>query len=177
MIWKRIGRSWWTMLSILVFVSIGCEKVPESSNQSATGQQRIVATGEPLKLAYLICNSSEETIERFAPQAAYIGQELGRKVIMYPMHAYQAEEVVKVMGTKYGKTNSIVYIQLKNVVDLELLAGENRGPDGRFTTGTIIAMKDSGIKTMADLKGKKFAFGPMFAPFGYLVQYELQPCG
>jgi phosphonate transport system substrate-binding protein len=175
MLMKDKRQYLWIMLSVLglVFMGTGCEKGAEHSGQPATGQQKIVTTGEPLKLAYLICNSSEETVERFAPQAAYIGEKLGRKVIMYPMHAYQAEEVVKVMGPQYGKTNSIVYVQLKHAIDLELMAGEARGPDGRFTTGTIISLKGSGIKTMQDLKGKKFAFGPMFAPFGYVAQYDL----
>lgn len=173
---KADKRFWLTMLSIFVVVvwGIGCEKAPETgTSKPSTAQQPVVTKGEPLKLAYLICNSSEETVERFSPQAAYIGEKLGRKVIMYPMHAYQAEDVIKVLKPQYGKTNSIVYIQLKHAIDLELLAGEKRGPLGRFTTGTIISLKGSGIKTMQDLKGKKFAFGPMFAPFGYLVQYDL----
>jgi phosphonate transport system substrate-binding protein len=174
---KKAGRRFWlTVLSIfgVVVLGIGCEKAPETgTSKTSTAQQPVVTSGEPLKLAYLICNSSEETVERFSPQAAYIGEKLGRKVIMYPMHAYQAEDVIKVMKPQYGKTNSIVYIQLKHSIDLDLMAGEKRGPLGRFTTGTIISLKGSGIKTMQDLKGKKFAFGPMFAPFGYLVQYDL----
>jgi phosphonate transport system substrate-binding protein len=166
-----------TILSIclLVAIGIGCEGKSGQSDQtvSSTSRQHIVTTGEPLKIAYLICNSSEETVERFAAEAAYIGERLGRKIIMYPFHAYQAEDVFRKIDVKFAKTNSIVYIQLKHYMDVDLMAGEKRGPDGRFTTGTIISMKGSGIKTMQDLKGKKFAFGPMFAPFGYLVQYDM----
>lgn len=163
-------------LSGLLVVGSGCERAQESSEQSShvsTAPEPIVINGEPLKLAFLICNSVEETVARFAPLAAYIGEKLGRKVIMYPMHTYQAEDVVKKEGIKFAKTNSIVYVQLKDKMDIDIMLGEKRGPLGRFTTGTIISMKGSGIKTMNDLKGKKFAFGPMFAPFGYLVQYDM----
>jgi phosphonate transport system substrate-binding protein len=126
-----------------------------------------------LKIGFLICNSREETVQRFAAAACYLSEKLGRKIIMIPMHTYQVLDDVQEKNIDFFKTNSIVYIQLKEALDINILAGEKRGPLGRFTTGKIISKKGSGIKTIADLKGKKYAFGPMFAPFGYLVQYDL----
>jgi phosphonate transport system substrate-binding protein len=152
-----------------LWLILACQ--PEGSDNTTT--HKVKVSGEPLKLGFLICNSREETVERFAAAAAHIGEKLGRKIIMIPMHTYNVEDDVKQKDIKYFKTNSIVYIQLKHNMDINLLCGEKRGPLGRFTTGKIISKKGSGIKTIADLKGKKFAFGPMFAPFGYLVQYDL----
>jgi phosphonate transport system substrate-binding protein len=134
---------------------------------------KVKVSGEPLKLGYLICNSREETVQRFAPVAVYIGEKIGRKIIMIPMHTYQVLEDIQQKNIKFFKTNSIVYIQLKEKLGITLLCGEKRGPLGRFTTGKIISKKGSGIKTFKDMKGKSYAFGPMFAPFGYLVQYDL----
>jgi phosphonate transport system substrate-binding protein len=135
--------------------------------------REVKVSGEPLKIGYLICNSREETVIRFAPVAAYIGEKLGRKIIMIPMHTYEAKEDIEQKDIKFFKTNSIVYIQLKEKIGVNVMCGEKRGPLGRFTTGKIISKKGSGIKTFEDMKGKSFAFGPMFAPFGYLVQYDL----
>ncbi len=156
-----------------VSLMLGCQ--PEGVSTPAKGKTspKLKITGEPLKLGYLICNSKEETIARFAPVAAYIGEKLGRKIHMVPMNTYDVEDVVKEKNIKFFKTNSIVYIQLTEKMGTKLMCGEKRGPLGRFTTGKIISRRGSGIKTYADLKGKTYAFGPMFAPFGYLVQYDM----
>ncbi len=169
------------LLLITGFLFLGSACQPEQT--ATTGETahetkpKVEVSGEPLKLGYLICNSREETVVRFAPVAAHIGEKLGRKVIMYPVHTYQVKEEVEEKGFKFMKVNSIVYVQLHEKIGVEFMCGEKRGPFGRFTTGKIVAKKVDkelgGIKTMADLKGKRFAFGPMFAPFGYLVQYDL----
>lgn len=158
-----------SLCSVILSVSLmlGCQ--PEGVSTAP----KVKVSGEPLKLGYLICNSKEETVIRFAPAAAYIGEKLGRKVIMIPMHTYDVEDDIKGKNIKYFKTNSIVYIQLKEKIGVNFMCGEKRGPLGRFTTGKIVSRKGSGIKTIADLKDKSYAFGPMFAPFGYLVQYDM----
>jgi phosphonate transport system substrate-binding protein len=44
---------------------------------------------------------------------------------------------------------------------------------GYRSAGGIIVRADSTIKTLADLAGKRMAFGPQLAPTGFLTQYEL----
>ncbi len=159
-----------------LFLCMGTLFVSCDQMQTCTTNPVAVEETKPtgtIKLGYLICNSTEETVERFAPVAAYIGHKLGLKVQMIPMHTYEVQEDLEKKEIKFFKINSIVYMQLKHNLDINLMAGEKRGPLGRSTTGTIIVRKGSGIKTIKDLKGKKFAFGPMFAPFGYLVQYDM----
>ncbi len=163
-------------IALLMLCSVtACEQMKSQCNHEAATAAK--ATGAKpdgtIKLGYLICNSKEETVVRFAPVATWLGRKLGKKVHMYPVHTYEVAEDIKKYGFQFMKVNSIVYIQLKHKIDLQFIAGEKRGPLGRFTTGTIVARKGSGIKTIKDLKGKKFAFGPMFAPFGYLVQYDM----
>lgn len=153
-----------------VFSLVSCEQMQVSHPKSEMEEAKPNGT---IDLGYLICNSKEETVERFAPAATYIGRKLGMKVNMFPMHTYEVLEDLKKNNIQFMKVNSIVYMQLKHKIDIQFMAGEKRGPLGRFTTGTIVARKGSGIKTIQDLKGKKFAFGPMFAPFGYLVQYDM----
>jgi len=163
--------------AVLLLALVSCQGTSDEHKTAAKGEDKSLAgkpvSGPPLKLGYLICNSKEETIDRFAPIAAYIGRALGRKVLFHPMNTYAVERSIDKYGIEFMKTNSIVYIQLKEERDVELMAGEKRGPHGRLTSGTILSRKGTGIKKISDLKGKKFAFGPMFAPFGYLVQYDL----
>lgn len=166
--WSLIG---WAIIISTAVTMVSCQQPPTGSSESHA--PKISVSGEPLKIGYLICNSKEETVQRFAAVAAYLAEKIGRKVIMIPMNTYEVEENLKEKGIKFFKVNSIVYMQLKAEMDINLIAGEKRGPLGRFTTGKIIAKRESGIKSLQDLKGKKFVFGPMFAPFGYLVQYDL----
>ncbi|MBI5787835.1 MAG: phosphate/phosphite/phosphonate ABC transporter substrate-binding protein [Candidatus Schekmanbacteria bacterium] len=167
---KMVG----SIILALILAATGCEQM---KNQAQQEQPAKVEEPKPtkgiLKVGYLICNSKEETIERFAASAVYIGQKLGYKIHMYPMNTYEADEDVKKFGIQVFKVNSLVYIQMKHDMDIQMIAGEKRGPKGRFTSGTVVVRKGSPIKTLKDLKGKKFAFGPQFAPFGFLVQYDL----
>jgi phosphonate transport system substrate-binding protein len=60
---------------------------------------------------------------------------------------------------------------------LQLIAMETEGGDKRFT-GVVIVRKESPIQSLADLRGKKFAFGDPNSTIGrYLVQAELVKAG
>jgi phosphonate transport system substrate-binding protein len=60
---------------------------------------------------------------------------------------------------------------------IQLIAMETEGGDKRFK-GVVIVRKDSPIKTLADLKGRKFAFGDENSTIGrYLIQAELYKAG
>jgi phosphonate transport system substrate-binding protein len=61
--------------------------------------------------------------------------------------------------------------------DIELIAMETESGDKRFK-GLIIVQKESPIRTIADLRGKRFAFGDPNSTIGrYLVQAELIKAG
>jgi phosphonate transport system substrate-binding protein len=78
------------------------------------------------------------------------------------------EEAVRKDSFDLIHTNSFLYLWFREVYGYRILAGEARGKDGAYSSGTIITRKDSGVKSVADLKGKRFVFGPAFAPTAYL---------
>ena len=60
---------------------------------------------------------------------------------------------------------------------IQLIAMETEGGDKRFK-GVVVVKKDSPIQSLADLKGKKFAFGDQNSTIGrYLIQAELVKAG
>jgi len=60
---------------------------------------------------------------------------------------------------------------------IELIAMETEGGDKIFK-GVVIVLKDSKLQTLADLRGKKFAFGDQNSTIGrYLIQAELFKAG
>jgi ABC-type phosphate/phosphonate transport system substrate-binding protein len=127
----------------------------------------------PIRIGYMICNSLEETRHRFEPLTAYLSEKTGRKFESIYVNTFDFEDLVKDKKVDFTHTNSILPIIFQEGYGLELLAIEERGRHGHQETGTIISLKESGIKTFDDMRGKTMVFGPALAPFGYMAQYYL----
>jgi phosphonate transport system substrate-binding protein len=121
----------------------------------------------------MICNSVAETRARFAPLAAHLAEQLGRRVEPVWLDTADFDEALRAGRFDLIHTNSYLYVWFRAAHGFRVLAGEARGRDGAYSSGTIIAGRDSDVKTLADLKGKRFVFGPAFAPTAYLTPYWL----
>lgn len=125
------------------------------------------------KIAYMICNSEKETIERFEPLNAYLEKETGYKFSLKAIDTVDFEDAHKKEKFDFTHSNPVIYIILNKEYGFKHLVAEKNGLYGVKTLGTIIVKKDSSIQSIKDLKGKKMIFGPTFAPFGYVTQLEL----
>lgn len=126
-----------------------------------------------MRIGYMNCNSEKETVERFGPLTAWLSQELDVDFELVPVDTQEFAERFTAGEFEFTHSNSLLYIILKQEQDLQLLATEKRGRYGARTAGAIISRKESGIKTIADMRGKRMMFGPQLAPSGYLAQYNL----
>lgn len=126
-----------------------------------------------VKIGYMLCNSEEETMQRFKPLTSYLSDKVGVDFVMVPVDTNDFEKRFKNGEFAFAHTNSILYVILRENHGAELLASEKRGKFGSRTAGAIIARKGSGIEKLADIKGKRMAFGPMLAPTGYMAEYDL----
>ena len=147
-----------SLAAVLVLGLSGCRE---------TGDEK------PLRVGFMICNSVAETRARFAPLAAHLAEQLGRRVEPVWLDTADFDEAIRAGRFDLIHTNSYLYTWFHEAYGFRVLAGEARGKDGAYSSGTIIAGKDSGVKTLADLKGKRFVFGPAFAPTAYLTPYWL----
>ncbi|ORJ61587.1 PhnD/SsuA/transferrin family substrate-binding protein [Geothermobacter hydrogeniphilus] len=138
-----------------------------------SGCQQTADQGPVYKIGYMNCNSEQETRLRFAPLTRYLSEKVGVRFEMVPVDTQDFEDRFKKEEFAFTHTNSLLYLILRQDHDLQLVATEKRGQFGARTAGTIISRKDSGIRTLADLKGKRMIFGPQLAPSGYLAQYDL----
>jgi phosphonate transport system substrate-binding protein len=129
--------------------------------------------GPPIRIGYMNCNSETETMQRFRPLTAYLSQELGRPFEAVPVDTQDFESRFAAGEFTFTHGNSLLYIIMHENQGLKLLATEKRGQFGSRTAGSIIVRKDSPIKTIKDLQGKRMLFGPQLAPTGYLAQYDL----
>lgn len=131
------------------------------------------ADAPSFRIGYMICNSLEETRARFDPLTAYLEEATGANFEPVYLDTADFEEAFEAGGLDFTHTNSLLYITLAERHGLKLLAAEKRGAYGALTRGTIIVRKDSPVRTLADLKGKRLIFGPEWAPYGFLAQYAM----
>ena len=156
MMTQRIFRLLLIATSLLVIA--GC---------NGDGKRQVV------KIGYMLCNSEQETMQRFLPLTRYLSDKVGVDFEMVPVDTNDFEKRFTNGEFVFTHTNSILYVILRENQGAELLASEKRGKFGARTAGAIIARKGSGIEKLADIKGKRMAFGPMLAPTGYLAEYDL----
>ncbi|MBC7961906.1 MAG: phosphate/phosphite/phosphonate ABC transporter substrate-binding protein [Steroidobacteraceae bacterium] len=126
-----------------------------------------------VKIGYMLCNSEQETSQRFLPLTRYLSDKVGADFVMVPVDTNDFEKRFKSGEFSFTHTNSILYVILHENQGAELLASEKRGKFGSRTSGAIIARKGSGIEKLSDIRGKRMAFGPMLAPTGYLAEYDM----
>lgn len=156
---RSFARITFLLASLIVLLSslVGCKE-----------QSRQV-----VKIGYMNCNNEQETKHRFLPLTRYLSDKVGVEFVMVPVDTHDFEKRFKEGEFAFTHTNSLLYILLKERYNLTLLASEKRGNFGSRSGGAIIARKGSGITELSQIKGKRFAFGPMLAPTGYLAEYDL----
>ncbi len=125
------------------------------------------------KIGYMICNSVEETDKRFLPLTNYLSENTGYKFEMISANTQDFTAEYEKQGFDFTHTNSYLYYLLKKVKGTKYLSTEKRGIYGPKTKGVLFALKSSEIKNMNDIKGKRVIFGPVYAPFAFISQYNL----
>jgi len=123
------------------------------------------------RIGYMICNSKDETLQRFRPLTAYLSKELGVDFETVVIDTFRFTKEVDSLD--FTHTNSLLYIIMHRNYGVDVLALEKTGSLGSRSQGAIVALKKSGIKNVKDLKEKTMIFGPMLAPTGYMTQIDL----
>ncbi|MCI5125404.1 MAG: phosphate/phosphite/phosphonate ABC transporter substrate-binding protein [Candidatus Electrothrix sp. AR5] len=174
---KKIALCTFFIAAMLSLQACNTDKGGEKPAAVAEKNDKLAATlvsnEKPIRFGYMICDSRKMSEERFAPLTAYLEEKLGRRVEMILKNTFEFESLIKNKEVDFFHVNSIVAVLLKEKYKADLLAIDIRGRNGYKATGTLIARKDSGIKTIEDMRGKSMVFGPALAPFGYMAQYAL----
>ncbi|NJD55160.1 MAG: phosphate/phosphite/phosphonate ABC transporter substrate-binding protein [Nitrospirae bacterium] len=119
----------------------------------------------------MICNSEQETLERFRPLTAYLSKKLG---VHFEARAIDTVDFTReVDKLDFTHTNSLLYVIMNRNQGVEILAAEKAGSLGSRAKGLIISLKKSNIQGVGDLKGKSMVFGPMLGPTSYMTQADI----
>jgi phosphonate transport system substrate-binding protein len=125
--------------------------------------------------------AATEQVRKFTPLAAYLEKRLGMKVEFTPVSDYPAAVEALV-----NKKVELVWFGGFTHVQAQLRSGgkivpiAQREEDTKFQS-VFIAKTDSGIKALADLKGKQISFGSQSSTSGhlmprhFLLQAQLNP--
>ena len=113
-----------------------------------------------VKIAILPCSDVVKSFERFKPLIDNIEKDTGLTVkTIFPkdekdlLRLFRNKNVDFILHSPYG------YSKIKDDINTQSIL-KALGPDGKdFEVGYLIVRKDSGLKTMHDLKGKTVFFG------------------
>lgn len=126
-----------------------------------------VQAAETLRVSAIPDEAPTELLRKFKPLGAYLEQQLGMKVQFVPVADYPA--VVEALATDRldlawlgGFTFVQVHLKTGNAIPLV-----QREQDAQFTSKFITANPE--VKSLADLKGKSFAFGSVSSTSGSLM--------
>lgn len=122
-------------------------------------------------IGYMICNSENETNDRFHAFTAYLGEQLHAN---FTMKAIDTTNFLKELDSlDFTHTNSLLYIIMNRFHGVEVLATEKKDSLGSKSQGVIITRATSDITSIKDLKGKTMLFGPTLAPTGFMSQIDI----
>lgn len=121
-----------------------------------------------LRVSAIPDEAPTELQRKFAPLGKYLAAQTGMKVVFTPVSDYAA--VVESLATKkidLAWLGGFTFVQAKIRTNGTAIPIAQREEDAKFTSKFITA--DPAIKTLADLKGKTFAFGSPSSTSGSLM--------
>ncbi len=125
--------------------------------------------------------AATEQTRKFGPLAKYLESKLGMKVEFTPVNDYPA--AVEALVNKQVDLvwfGGVTHVQAQLRSGGKIIPLAQREEDAQFRS-VFIANTDSGIKTLADLKGKQVSFGSQSStsghlmPRSFLLQAKLDP--
>ncbi|MFZ9734099.1 MAG: putative selenate ABC transporter substrate-binding protein [Burkholderiaceae bacterium] len=124
---------------------------------------------DTLRVTTIPEEAATEQIRKFGPLSAYLEKQLGMKVVFTPVNDYPAAVEALV-----NKQVDLVWFGGFTHVQAQIRSGgkvvpiAQREEDTQFRS-VFITQKDSGIKTLQDLKGKQVSFGSQSSTSGHLM--------
>jgi phosphonate transport system substrate-binding protein len=136
---------------------------------ATTGLATLAQAQQVLRVTTIPEEAATEQIRKFTPLASYLEKAMGMKVEFTPVNDYPAavEALVnkKVDVVWFG---GFTHVQANIRSGGKIVPLAQREEDTKFQS-VFIAKTDSGIKTLADMKGKQVSFGSQSSTSGHLM--------
>ncbi len=135
----------------------------------STGLLASASAQQVFKVTTIPEEAATEQIRKFGPIVKYLESRLGMKVEFTPVTDYPA--AVEAMVSKNVDLvwfGGFTFVQAKIRSGNKVIPIAQREEDTKFQS-VFITKADSGIKTLADLKGKQVSFGSQSSTSGHLM--------
>src|SRR2546426_9377625 len=155
---KRFTAIWFIILVALLFV------------RPNTVSAQLVARPKPqgLSFGFTPVLSEPEMRAEFEPLITYLSNALGQKVTLYIAKDYGDLRTQMENGSvDVGSFSPFAYVDAARGGKIRIIAQSIIEGSATYR-GIIVARKDSGLKSIADLKGKRFAFVDPKSASGYV---------
>src|SRR5437879_9112274 len=130
--------------------------------------QEITGPTRELKFGFTPVLSEPEMRAEFEPLMGYLSDSIGRKVTLYIAKDYGDLRTQMENGSvDIGSFSPFAYVDAVRGGKIRIIAQSIIEGSATYR-GIIVARKDSGIKSIADLKGKRFAFVDPKSASGYV---------
>src|SRR5882724_2298824 len=126
------------------------------------------AAARDLKFGFTPVLGEVEMRAEFDPLATYLSDAIGQKVVLYVARDYGDLRAQMEAGVvDIGSFSPFAYVDAMRGGKIRIIA-QSIINGTAYYRGIIVARKDSGLKTVADLKGKRFAFVDPKSASGYV---------
>lgn len=138
------------------------------SPNSASAQLVPAQSQQELRFGFTPVLSEPEMRAEFEPLMKYLSGAIGQKVTLYIAKDYGDLRTQMENGrVDIGSFSPFAYVDAANGGKIRIIAQSIIEGSATYR-GIIIARKDSGLKSIADLKGKRFAFVDPKSASGYV---------
>lgn len=140
----------------------------------------VTGAASEVKLGLLPRLAEKELLEMFTPLARYLERETALKVTLVVPKDFDSYTKQAIEGEfDLGFTNPLIYVQVKKAAsEIAPLALASEPGVGTKLIGVFIVVKESPLKSITELKGKKISFVDPGSAAGYVAQMlELKKVG
>lgn len=139
--------------------------------RNLTGKNYIRYGSNSVKVAILPLYSAITLFDRFDPLMRYLSVKTGHEFkLVIPRDFEDFFEMVRTGQVHFSYSNPYIYIQLADKGHLNALVNTVLAESGDIFRGIIITHRDSDIRTLEDLRGKKVMIVSFRSAGGFLAQ-------
>ena len=133
-----------------------------------------VAPKKHVSIAVFPCTDAVMSFKKFHLLVSYLQEETGLDVsLSIPRNYAEFERAVRNGDIDFAFQDPHIYVRLAGLYDRGALVRALSRKGAATQAGVVIARKDSGIGTLADLKGKTVMFGPRLSAARWLAAKSL----
>lgn len=117
--------------------------------------------GATYRIGVLAKRGGIKAMTKWGYHGAYLSKKTGNQFIIVPVKFSSVENAVKNKEIDFLLANPAIYIQMQEKYEMEALATMINTRQGRSVDkfgGVLLVAKSSPIKTLEDIKGKRFGF-------------------